>query len=207
MLFGRRRVALGSALGAIALTVATALLTRYDGAHHSGPLDAYNGATVEPLLRCLAGFGVGMLSYRVAYAGRSCGWLGRDAPLLCVLFLIVSGMCNGVNDLLIYPLFAILVLWLYRGDGFIARVSASGFLYRLGLLSYSIYLLHPFLVAPHHGLVGELRARVPAPWVVVLVSAGTFALLFAMSELTYRFIERPARLWVQWLGREVLGQA
>jgi peptidoglycan/LPS O-acetylase OafA/YrhL len=78
---------------------------------------------------------------------------------------------------------------------------------RLGLLSYSIYLLHPVLVAPHHGLVGELGARVSAPWAVVLVSTGTFALLFALSELTYRFIERPGRRWVQQLGRGVLGKA
>ena len=45
VLFSSRRVAVGFALGAIGLTVATVLLTRYDGAHHSGPLDAYNGAT------------------------------------------------------------------------------------------------------------------------------------------------------------------
>jgi peptidoglycan/LPS O-acetylase OafA/YrhL len=206
-LYSRRRVAVGFTLVAAALAVTTALLTRYDGAYHSGPLDAYNGTTIEPLLRCLGGFGVGMISYRIACSRRSCAWLGRDAALLCILALIGLGTSSGANDLLIYPLFAPLVLGLYRGDGFIARVLANGFLYRAGLLSYSIYLLHPFLVAPHHGLVGEFDEWLPAPWAAVLASAGTFAMLVAISEVTYRWIERPGRRWVQQLGGDVLGRA
>jgi len=206
-LFSSRRVAVGFTLAAAALAIATALLTHYDGAYHSGPLDAYSGTTIEPLLRCLGGFGVGMVSYRIACANSSCGWLGRDAALLCILALIVLGMSSGANDLLIYPLFAPLVLGLYRCAGFITRHSANGFLYRAGILSYSIYLLHPFLVAPHQGLVGEFSKRLPAPWAAVLASAATFALLFAISEVTYRCIERPGRRWVRQLGRGVLGRA
>ena len=80
---------------------------------------------------------------------------------------------------------AALILALAPEQGPVARLLASRGTVWLGRVSFSIYLLH----APLMNLV----QRVPVPgghWSHLVMLA---AILFPMSELTYRWIERPGR--------------
>src|SRR5260370_1119873 len=113
VLFGRPRAALAAAVGAAVVVGATVTLTMRDGAYHSGPLDAYDGATLEPLLRCLGGFVLGLVPFRLAQSPRAVAVAGHDLTIAAALRLLVSGLAARVHDLLIYPLFALLVLRLF----------------------------------------------------------------------------------------------
>jgi peptidoglycan/LPS O-acetylase OafA/YrhL len=65
---GRRGVAVAGLL-AVTLLVVVAAFDMHDGAYHSGSLDAYDGTHVSPLLRCLGGFILGMVTFRMSAFG------------------------------------------------------------------------------------------------------------------------------------------
>ncbi|GAB2463180.1 hypothetical protein GCM10027187_33990 [Streptosporangium sandarakinum] len=70
-------------------------------------------------------------------------------------------------------------------------------LVRLGLISYSLYLLHHPLLKAVSAVAGDVRAMRPA--VQVAVSVATIAAAVVLSLLTYRYVEVP----MQRLGRRV----
>ncbi|GAA4568396.1 acyltransferase family protein [Planotetraspora kaengkrachanensis] len=72
-----------------------------------------------------------------------------------------------------------------------------GVLTWIGLISYSIYLLHHPLLRGLNSLMGDLRS-LPAA-LQYAVSLGYLAVLLTLSWLTYRFVEAPA----QRLGKRV----
>jgi peptidoglycan/LPS O-acetylase OafA/YrhL len=67
----------------------------------------------------------------------------------------------------------------------------------LGLISYSIYLLHPLLIESYHHF-GWTRLHHPF-WLQVLLAAGFGVVLIAVSSVTYLWVERP----MQNVGRRV----
>jgi peptidoglycan/LPS O-acetylase OafA/YrhL len=67
----------------------------------------------------------------------------------------------------------------------------------LGLISYSVYLLHPLVVEVYYHFTWT-RLHHPF-WEQVLLAAGLLAVVIALSSVTYLFVERPA----QNVGRRV----
>jgi peptidoglycan/LPS O-acetylase OafA/YrhL len=67
----------------------------------------------------------------------------------------------------------------------------------LGLISYSVYLLHPLVIEVYH----HFRwTRLHHPFLLqVMLFAGVVAVVIALSSLTYLFVERP----MQNAGRRV----
>ena len=194
-LFSSPRVALGIGFVAVASAFGTVAMTSADGAYHSGPLDAYDGATLEPILRCFAGFTVGLLMFRLARSEHVLARVSRDAVVGAVVALLAIGFLIGAHDLLIYPLFALLVLGLYGNRGRWGRVFGWPPLYWLGTVSYSLYLLHPFLVLPRRGLDAATQAWISPAASYWLTSCAAYAALFAVSDLSCRLIEQPGRRW------------
>jgi peptidoglycan/LPS O-acetylase OafA/YrhL len=67
----------------------------------------------------------------------------------------------------------------------------------LGLISYSVYLLHPLLIEVYHHLSWSHQQH--HFWLQVLTAAAFLAVLIAVSSLTYLFVEQP----MQRVGRRV----
>jgi peptidoglycan/LPS O-acetylase OafA/YrhL len=68
---------------------------------------------------------------------------------------------------------------------------------RLGLISYSLYLLHPLVIEVYHHYTWT---RLPHPFgLQVMLAAGLLASMIAVSSLTYLSVERP----MQNVGRRV----
>jgi peptidoglycan/LPS O-acetylase OafA/YrhL len=59
----------------------------------------------------------------------------------------------------------------------------------LGLISYSVYLLHPLVIEVYHHLAWSHRNY--TTWQQVLLAVGLAAVVIALSSLTYVFLERP----------------
>jgi peptidoglycan/LPS O-acetylase OafA/YrhL len=168
-------------------------LTASDGAYHSGPLDAYDGRTIAPMLRCLGGFTLGLLAYRAAQSRAVAAWASRDAVAATAVILLGAGLACGMYDLLIYPLFAAVVLVLYGNRGWVGRAFGCRPIHGLGLISYSVYLLHLYFFIPRQWLSRWLEARLPGASAGWVADATVCAALLAASALAYRFIEEPGR--------------
>lgn len=67
----------------------------------------------------------------------------------------------------------------------------------LGLISYSLYLLHPLIIEVYHHYAWTWQPHVFA--LQVLLAAGLLAIMIALSSLTYMSVERP----MQNVGRRV----
>lgn len=67
----------------------------------------------------------------------------------------------------------------------------------LGTISYSLYLVHPVLLAVTDHTVGRRRHDDPA------LEAAFFAVLLPLCALTYRYVEIPGQAWGRRLARRV----
>ena len=76
------------------------------------------------------------------------------------------------------------------------HVTCPRFLTWLGLISYSVYLLHPALIEVYRHLTWTAHHSF---WIQVLVDALFLAILIAICSATYLFVERP----MQGVGRRL----
>ena len=67
----------------------------------------------------------------------------------------------------------------------------------LGTVSYSVYLVHPVLLAVTDGTIGRLRQDSP------VAELAFVAVLLPLCALTYRYVEVPSRRWGRRLARRV----
>jgi peptidoglycan/LPS O-acetylase OafA/YrhL len=195
-LFGRGRTAVMLALISAAAALLTVVLTNLDGEIHRGPLDAYDGATCEPLLRCLAGFLMGLLAYRFVASNQRLAAPSGDVVCGLTLALLFTCLVARLHDLFILPLFPLVIVTVYSNRGRVGRFLGCKYLNALGLVSYSIYLVHPYLVETKHVLVDTLQRFLSATASDVTGSTIVYAALLFISVVTYRWIEVPGRRFI-----------
>lgn len=143
-------------------------------------------------LRCLSEFTLGMFSYRVAQTAAGARWLSQDrwaalAIAACLLLMLVR------IDLLVALTFPFVVATVGQNRARVGAWLAQPWLYFLGNISYSLYLIHNAFRAPELEL---LKALHPLP--LGGPAALVFAFLASLSVipfawLTYRWVEQPSR--------------
>jgi len=151
--------------------------------------------------RCLFGFLIGMIVY-ILYKGN---W---SKPLFSsgyTFLVLVSGLALclhfAVPDVLTVLFFPCILLSAAYGNQNLNTVLASKPLQRLGEWSFSIYLIHqPFLYqgAALMGNPDKTGITVPkmgmlTSWLICLIFV---VFILFISYLTYRFIEAPARNFI-----------
>jgi peptidoglycan/LPS O-acetylase OafA/YrhL len=149
-----------------------------------------HGASV---IRCIAEFTFGLAAYRLYNARRASEILGRSAVVVALSALTAAIMVLRLGDLLAVLLFPLLIVGFARNQGWPARVMASAVPYFLGVISYSLYLIHAafrpleldLLVALHPEPLGPVGA-------LSFAAAGSLSVILP-AWLAYRTIERPGR--------------
>jgi peptidoglycan/LPS O-acetylase OafA/YrhL len=194
VLLGRRRSAVLAAIGASLLIVAAMTLDATDGAYHSGALDAYDGMGMSPLLRCLGGFSLGMVCYRASQQPVVSRIASTDLFGMAVLALLVAGLLLRAPDLVLYAAFPALVLCLSGNRGWLDQLFSSRPVFLLGVLSYSIYMLHPFLIVPLRTTETDLGQYLPVAAADLLAGTAIMAFLLGSSAITYAYVEKPGRV-------------
>ncbi len=188
----------GVMLGLVVVVAALAVclgLTPPAGPGRRGLLDIHYNYSVLPVLRCVAGFVLGMLAWRAGAAPMvrrfaEARWTGPGA-----LLLLLGLMLAQANDLLMLALLPVIVLGMHLGRGWAWRLLTVQPLHGLGVLSYAIYLIHYALLSafPVEG----------APWPLMLAVYLPATLLLA--SLAHYAIEAPTRQVMRWAGDAALG--
>ena len=157
------------------------------------------------VLRGIAGFGLGVACWR--WHGRLPG--GTLAELLCLLAIATVFLLPLIEPAPLADLaFAATVVVFARERGAISRVLLQRWALFLGTLSYSLYMVHVFVVARGMDALRWLglgsvtlvdgvpyKQIVAAPWLADVLGVGLIAACVPVAWLTWRFIEWPARAW------------
>lgn len=156
-------------------------------------------------LRCLIGFVLGMTTYQSYREGWGRAWLGNGYTLLGLTLGLGLCLHFAIPDAYSVSFFPLILLSGAYGSVGMDRLFGTRPLQRLGDWSFSIYLVHQPLmyiigsVLAYQSL-GKPATGGPPPkpdmltaWLICLVFIG-FTLFIA--SLTYRFIEVPARNWI-----------
>jgi peptidoglycan/LPS O-acetylase OafA/YrhL len=190
VLWRRWTTALATLAAAAALILAVALLDAGSGTH-AGVLDAWNGLTAGPMMRCLGGFTLGMGLWRLAAIPRVAA-IANTAPFRAgVLLALTVLVATGAPDLAIYPILPLLVLTLACTTG--PTLFATPALVWLGDISYALYLLHIFLLHPLDVTRAQARLVLPDWAADAAAPALIAAILLAAAHLAHHVIERPGR--------------
>jgi peptidoglycan/LPS O-acetylase OafA/YrhL len=160
------------------------------------PLGIYAPYHAGPLFRCMPEFFIGVFIARLMVQGGA-QWL-RTRPYLAagIAASLVLLLCVPKSDLFVVLLVPFFILSLISESSLPSRFFASTPLHHLGVLSYSIYLMH-FLLCPilkatrhlldtHHVAHGQTLASIPALIATYLISLAAF-----------HYVEMPGRRFLR----------
>jgi len=159
----------------------------------NGPLDAYrNDNSLLPLLRCIAGFSLGLIAHRLSQNGYMKSFLSHEKAICLVLFCLCLAFYLDKTDVITVALFPCLVLCLSKNTQTGSQLFGNIIVHHLGKISYSLYLLHPFFlgVAGHYKGIMETRFGFSSP--ILFLTLGVTA-TWLSAYLSYRYIEEPGR--------------
>jgi peptidoglycan/LPS O-acetylase OafA/YrhL len=163
----------------------------------SGPLDIFGTGTVYPLLRCAAGFVLGLVAFRLSsecLARRFIGW--THAGDLSAMLVLGLWAVRG-TDVVLELAFLALVMTLGAGGSIAARLIGSGIVFWLGEVSYSIYLVHrPVESLLRNPLKALLEAH-HAPHAFTISGVVPLILTFLVAAGSFYGLEKPARNWTR----------
>jgi peptidoglycan/LPS O-acetylase OafA/YrhL len=155
-------------------------------------------------VRCIYGFSLGVLlwAYRSGDAWQPTPALATAAELFMVAAIIVftSAIWSDEPTLLGPPLFACAVFVFASDAGLVSRLLRAAPFVAIGTLSYSIYMVHPFVQPRLMELFARFGlAETGTPDRLLLTGwaadAATLLMLAIVIAVTYRCIEVPARRW------------
>lgn len=190
------------------------------------------------LVRCLYGFALGVLCFdlrerisllRARLAPSAETLLEAASFALAVGYVSVAGG-NLLLSVASPLVFALVVLVFAREGGAVSRVLTVPSMLMIGTLTYSIYMLHPFVRAVVraalmviervlHTDLFMIYALTPGQeptkivtlhgslWLGDLLQVAMLLATIALSVLTYRYIEEPGREWAKRVARRVAGGA
>ncbi|GAA4400886.1 acyltransferase [Nibrella viscosa] len=158
-------------------------------------------------LRCVAGFTLGMLLYRLYQERVFCKILKSDWSFIAFLGGVLTLMHFGAGDLLIVALFPPVILAAAHNASSAKRILETRPLQYLGNLSFSIYMVHIPIVYAGYCLIllnnpkklasidgfGYYKMSYADGW---LQCATLVVATLLVSALTYRFVEVPARRYL-----------
>jgi peptidoglycan/LPS O-acetylase OafA/YrhL len=171
------------------------------------------------MLRSIIGFSTGVIVYAIWEKTNRFQLDMQFASvieILCIVLVIlfVSTAAQSNYGLFAPLVFAIVIFVFARESGCISRLFTRKIFVVLGLLSYSIYLVHLLVERKLFGAVyylenisgQQLVLKVPhegefIDWLGINLTQGNLwvcvylVLVIGFSALTYRCIEVPARLW------------
>lgn len=147
--------------------------------------------------RCVLSFSVGMVFYGLFRQAWGRSWLANGYALLGFAGLMGLSMHLGWSDLVTVATFPFIILSAGYGSASVNAALTTKPMQRLGDLSFSIYLTNEIIFGTvrvvRFGLTGSIQPPVLSTAQIWLWCVAWLVVVLVVSELTYRFIELPAR--------------
>jgi peptidoglycan/LPS O-acetylase OafA/YrhL len=158
----------------------------------------WNG--VGAILRCLPEFLIGALLYSAYRSQVLAPVLATDTALVTATLLLCTLLHFAGPDFTIVPLFALLILTAVSNKGRLGPLLNSALFLWLGNISYSLYLIHWFVLFVTTEAVrarpGTEIAKLPLDLSLALMTA-MLAVSLLLATLSYRFVEVAGRRWLR----------
>jgi peptidoglycan/LPS O-acetylase OafA/YrhL len=188
VVFHRRRIVCGLAV-VFSLVVLTIMASKQP---YLGMDPTDNGLRWD-VARCLTEFSLGLAIYRFHRSGLYPKAFSSDPALFVIATAIIAIMLTRAGDLFAVMLFPFLIVAITRNTGRGRKLLEIKPLHFMGLISFSVYLVHDPIRPLELDLVRFLH---PAP--LSTPAALTFAALGALSVIlpawiTYTLFELPGR--------------
>ena len=142
--------------------------------------------------RCIIEFSFGMLAYRAFASNARLRAVGNDGWTWLIAVLAVASLV-GRLDLVAVAVFPFLVLAFALNQGRAGRVLSHRWLHYLGVISFSIYLVHNIFRAPEMWLARLLHPALLPPWMALSFAVIASISVLPVAALAYHGIERPGR--------------
>jgi peptidoglycan/LPS O-acetylase OafA/YrhL len=162
----------------------------------------WNGT--DAIMRCLPEFLIGALLYSFYKSRALAPVLATDTTLIIVILLLGGLLHAAAPDFSSIPAFALLILTAVSNQGRLGPVLNSAPFLWLGNISYSLYLIHGFVLFV---VIEAMQAhaavdfgKLPLNLSLALMTA-MLTVSLALATFSYRFVEVVGRRWV----RERLG--
>jgi peptidoglycan/LPS O-acetylase OafA/YrhL len=169
-------------------------------------------ATGQGMISCIYGFFLGTVSYGLFryLAERTIPprWLEWVAIAGALVAFTYTAPLESVIRPLVFA--AVVIVFAFEG-GAASKVLQTGFIHKLGIVSYSIYLVHFPLITIMNGAVRVAQSKLHRPLMHVvhgklLIDTGSSYLMDALTVVyitivilvafqTFKYVEEPARLY------------
>jgi len=179
-----------------------------------GPINSFppgtptlNVLTDFGFFRCLAGFLAGMLLFRIYEESIAINFFKQSGVFLLFFIGTLIAMHVGVEDILIVALFPFVILAAAYNTTAIKKALDTAVLQRLGDWSFSIYMVHvPIMFIfwivqvrsnPKLFAIFPPEPAGPPDYTIGLLACLIIvALTLLVASITYRYIEVPARSYL-----------
>jgi peptidoglycan/LPS O-acetylase OafA/YrhL len=150
----------------------------------------------QALGRCVSEFVIGMYLWRLKSRLAWPAVLSGNAVQAALLIAMAIIMLDPALDVAFVLLSAVLILGLSFDRSALSALLGSGFIYQLGKISYSIYIVHIALLPLRDRLAQNFdSAGVPHSWIAAVLCTAIVAL--GLAILCHRLIEMPAQRWLR----------
>jgi len=172
------------------------ILVAQSGLGIKGALDVVDGNSLYPMLRCLSGFTIGILLFRIFQLPSLRSLMASE--LLCVfsIFAVVSAWVLHAPDLVLFACLVTLIFGLSLDGSVANRLFANRPVYYLGEISYSLYLIHSTFISVAVSLALIVQHRFGIYGVYPIFALIGSALSIKLAGVSARRIELPGRRWV-----------
>jgi len=158
-----------------------------------GPLDVVMQTSFYPVLRCVSGFLLGMVSYRLWRIRFLTLVFRHNFSVLSLLGLIGLIAMLGLRDLALYMCLPALVVACSSGSSAAFTLLGGKSLQFLGHISYSLYLIHDVFVTISVRIASYLHLWFGLDRCYAMVSVFGMAGACMLGWMSYRCVEVPGK--------------
>ncbi|SET27796.1 Peptidoglycan/LPS O-acetylase OafA/YrhL, contains acyltransferase and SGNH-hydrolase domains [Marinobacter segnicrescens] len=159
------------------------------------------------LIRCLAAFYLGVFVYRLRRVGTPDTLSPATLTALeLAAFATMIGTVVASDDgyLMIVAAMASFAFTVFvfaaKGGGLVSRLLDLDLIRKIGIWSFSIYMMHRLLqfgVSNVFEFVLGINPKAPTGWTSVALNSAMLILIIYLSRYSYEWVEKPSRDWVK----------